>query len=235
MNLRFLSLACALGVLAGLTACQDASVVAPDDDVVSPAALVTTAKKPPKPPGGDDPGQNATLVLTGVVNSVGTDQPANILVDNKKKFVGETSHDPRDHALDPSIPVSGCTFDLPDDFKDPDLLDEGLRMQKLQDTYLSLPRVATVVVLWNDGRDATVKFWGEIDPGGLVGVDPPVWPQIHLLAGSSATRDWDPDGTFSKVTLDPVETVRVVFGSRMNGGSVTCTGDQWVTATFYHQ
>ncbi len=232
MNARSLSLACALGVFAGLAACQD-RVVAPDDGALAPEELVATAKKPPD--GGDDPGVNARLVLTGaVLSDVDQDPDGHVLVDNKKKFVGETSQDPRTHDLDPNLTFVGgnCVFDLADDF--PDLLlrvgdEAGLN------PYLSDPRTATVVVLWNDGRDATVKFWGDIDPGPLDGVLPPVKPQIFLKAGSAARREWgeDSNGAFTKVTL-PVETIQVVFGSKMGGGSVTCEGNQTVIATFYH-
>jgi len=235
MTARTLSLACALGFFAGLAACQD-GVVAPDDGALAPEELVATAKKPPD--GGDSPGVNAKLVLTEEAtgyawSDVDQDPDGHVLVDNKKKFVGETSHDPRTHELDPDITFveETCVFDLADDFPDP-LLRAGDEAGLTP--YLSDPRTATVVVLWNDGRDATIKFWGDMDPGNLEGVSPPIKPQIFLQAGSSATRDWsDPPGAFTEVTL-PVETVRVVFGTKMGGGSVTCDGNQTVVATFYH-
>lgn len=245
----------ALGLFAGLMACQDSIVVAPDD--IQPQFAKVDCDQIPTPPhpsckkGGDDPGgeSGTILVLSGGVVSAETYHPvtdpdplfppdAAILVDNKKKFVGETDHDPRKHGLTPYLAVQSgtCDFDLPDDFRDQSLLAE---LEAGEDypvlaRYLTEPRLesnpATVVVLWNSGRDATIKFWGTIDLDDGLGNR---IPAIHLLAGPTAERNWG-DG-FTEVFFPTVETIRVVFGTIMGGGSVTCTElpAQGVTATFY--
>jgi hypothetical protein len=57
-------------------------------------------------------------------------------------------------------------------------------------------------------------------------------PEIHLLAGPDAVRDQNADNTQVSFTI---ETILVKFGTKMGGGSVTCTDlpAQEVTATFY--
>ena len=59
----------ALGLVAGLMACQDGGVVAPDDAVVSADDLVVAAGKPAKP-GGGKPSKGGTAMLTLAVGMV---------------------------------------------------------------------------------------------------------------------------------------------------------------------
>lgn len=77
MRSRFVLPVLTIGVVAGLFACQDRAVIAPDDDVVSPDDLVAAsavdcdnpkfANHPSCPGGGEDPPSGGpTLTYTGV-------------------------------------------------------------------------------------------------------------------------------------------------------------------------
>jgi len=63
MKPRSLCLTLALGLFAGLVACQDGGVVAPDDNQVSPEDLVVAAKKGGNS-GGGKPSKGGTATLT---------------------------------------------------------------------------------------------------------------------------------------------------------------------------
>jgi len=78
MKPRSVLLTLTLGLMAGLFACQDGGVVAPDDELISPDDLVATLKKEkctPWPSCNDDGGGTTgpTLALGGVFNGEATE------------------------------------------------------------------------------------------------------------------------------------------------------------------
>jgi hypothetical protein len=243
MKTQSLGLALVFALVATVLGCQDGGVVAPDGiqpQFAKPDFCDAHPDHPKCGGGGEDPGEGSGTVLVlreGVVSDEtydGTGEPSlppdgNIQVDNNRRFLGQASINPRTHGLTPNLEVNTCTFDLPPDFRDP-LLVAGSE-QRLEDHYLNPHRIAGVVVRWDLGQDASIKFWGNIP---IPDEDPPdtMIPEIYLLAGPEADRDQLADHTKVYFTI---ETIRVVFGTKMGGGSVTCSdlSAQEVTATFY--